>query len=146
MSHFFTQQSIRREAFSRCPETCHNVQEAIEAAVRIQLARYMDEEPEVLEEAIENVTSAAFNAGKAVGAEKLRDALIECEEERMVAQDKLSDANSTIDRMTDEVASLEENLSEVRGDLRAAQSEISQLESQLEEAASDARERDEKKD
>lgn len=117
-----------RAAYKRCPETCQKVRAEIGEAIERILEAEIENCPSLL---VSRLTDAAFDVAYQYGTDKIRSALIECEEEleetRSVldtTESDLKDAQSTADALRDEVAELEKQVEKLESELDSAQSEV----------------------
>ena len=109
-----------KAAYSRCSETCQKVRAEISEAIEFQLE---DNGVELSAIIISHMTDAAFEAALEHGTNKLRNALVECEEELIEArellentEDEMIDARAKIDSLEDEIAGLESDLDTARSE------------------------------
>lgn len=107
-----------KAAYKRCSETCQKVRSEIADGIQTQLdVLGIDLSTSV----VTALTDAAFDTSLKYGTEKVRDALVDCEEELLEArealelvEDELKDRKREIDCLEDEVAALESELDTAR--------------------------------
>lgn len=110
-----------KAAYKRCSETCQRVRAEISEALEKVLVDQGFDFPTFV---ISRLTDAAFDAALAHGTEPLRDALIDCEDELLEAQEALSTAESDRDSYRQEAAHWEDKAYELEADVRALESEL----------------------
>lgn len=115
-----------KAAYRRCPETCQKVRDLMDDAIQDVLCRHLDDAPRSLETAL---VDAAFDVALKFGTEKVRAALIECEEELIevrevleTTEDDLKSANSRVDELENEVMELERRRRDLEDELDIARS------------------------
>ncbi len=108
-----------RAAYRRCPETCQRVRAEIGEAIERQLYVLG---ADLRSHVISALTTVAFDASLEHGTEKVRNALIECESERIEAgevieglESDLRDSKDAIVELRDELAEVQKELDETRG-------------------------------
>lgn len=116
-----TSSKASRAAYRRCSETCQKVRAEISQAIERELEDNGIDLPSIT---ISRLTDAAFDAALAYGTEPLRDALIDCEDELLEAQEALSTAESDRDSYRQEAAHWEDKAYELEADVRALESEL----------------------
>lgn len=110
-----------KAAYKRCPETCQKVRAEISEALEKVVAASFENYSSVF---LAELTDAAFDAALAHGTEPLRDALIDCEDELLEAQEALSTAESDRDSYRQEAAHWEDKAYDLEADVRALESEL----------------------
>ncbi len=132
----------KQEAQWRCPDTCHKVEEAINNAVFDVLIRsdWFTEAADI-QVVTDIVTTAAFAAAKKHGTERLREALIAAEDERLDVQkerdtlkDELSDARRERDDAQEERDSLQDDNRQLNREMESLRDELEQTQEALAEA------------
>ncbi len=123
--------NARREAFSRLGETCGKVQAAMRFSVRQALDDGLLTEQADPEGMAWALADAAFDVAVQKGTTPLRDALIECEEERLTAareRDDLAEEVETLKRRIDE---LETEVTDAQGERDEANERADRAEAQI---------------
>ncbi len=125
-------QDADREAHHRCSETCGKVYDGISEAIRKVLAR-SDWLTEESSQDVDSITAIlaqeAFDACKTKGTEPLREALIECEGERLEAEEKLSYAKDEIETLRGKAFDLIDERDELRHEVEELRAEVVGLQS-----------------
>lgn len=114
----------RREAFSRLDETCPKVKDAMRAAVKRALDGSLLTEEADHHAMAYALADAAFEEAVSEGTTPLRDALIECEEERLTAARERDD-------LTEEVATLKRRVEELEDEVKDAERRANEAEAQV---------------
>lgn len=117
-----------KAAYKRCPETCQKVRAEISEALEKVLVDQGFDFPTFV---ISRLTDAAFDAALAHGAEPIRDALIDCEEELIEVQEALATAEDDRDSYIREAASWESKSYDLEADVRALESELDTARSEV---------------
>lgn len=103
-----------KAAYQRCPETCQKVRTEISEALEQVLVNEGFDFPAFV---ISRLTDAAFDAALAHGAEPLRSALIDCEEE-------LREAREALDAAEDDARYEKSRADSLEGDVARLESEL----------------------
>lgn len=130
----------RREANYRCKPTCPEVWTEVKYQVRELLLRadWLNESAN-LDTITNDITEVVMESLAKKGTDPLRAALIECEGERLKAQNELSDAKDeikTLEKTLEDDAydfnhtinGLERDIADLQGQLSDAEARISELE------------------
>jgi hypothetical protein len=115
----------RTDAFYRLPETCPKVRveihEAIEGTLR---GNDIPIDSADLTHLLRDLVDGAFCAAVEHGTDKLRAALIECEEERLGEVARADDAETQRDRLT-------RDLEDARDEIKALRERVDELEAEI---------------
>jgi len=118
-----------KAAYKRCSETCQRVRAEIHEAIENVVVASLGENHSC--EFLAELTDAAFDAALAHGTEPIRDALIDCEEELIEAQEALATAEDDRDSYIREAASWESKSYDLEADVRALESELDTARSEV---------------
>lgn len=103
-----------KAAYSRCPETCQKVRSEIADGIQTQLDVLGIDLPL---STVTALTDAAFDASLKYGTEKVRDALIDCEEELLEAREALDTAEEDARYERSRAASLQDEVAALQSEL-----------------------------